>query len=136
MRRWAQRAGSLWRRLTGRREQVPEAPSSAIVHQVLDPQFLRARLDEVRQGGADLISDEQYEQMYAERDRARESPRVGADATQGTQAYLPRSAAVSTLQSTLTDCVVSRFKDLVEPLPPGKRSFAEFVLREEDVFRQ
>jgi Calcineurin-like phosphoesterase len=107
-----------------------------IVHEVLDPAFLHTQLEEVKGAGAGLLSDEQYEKMFASLKNAEASPVSGADATQGEQAYLPRSPAVSLLQSTLTDCITSRFEDLVKPLPPGKRSFADFVLREEDVFRK
>jgi hypothetical protein len=112
------------------------ATKGAIVHQVLDPAFLHAQLEEVKGAGAGLLSDEQYEKMFADLKAAQASPVSGADATQGEQAYLPRSPAVSLLQSTLTDCITSRFDDLVKPLPPGERSFADFVLREEDVFRK
>ncbi|HSR93541.1 MAG TPA: metallophosphoesterase [Solirubrobacterales bacterium] len=108
----------------------------AIVHQVLDPAFLHSQLEQIQKAGGGLLSDEQYQRMYADLTAAQASPVSGADATQGGQAYLPRSPAVSLLQSTLTDCIASRFEDLVKPLPPGKRSFGDFVLREEDVFRK
>jgi hypothetical protein len=49
---------------------------------------------------------------------------------------LPNLASVSILQSTLTDCITSRLEDLVKPLPPGQRSFAEYVMREDDIFRK
>jgi Calcineurin-like phosphoesterase len=108
----------------------------AIVHEILDPAFLHSQLEEVQKAGAGLLSEDQYQHMFDELDAGEKSPVSGADPSQGEQAYLPRSSAVSLLQSTLTDCITSRFEDLVKPLPPGKRSFADFVLREEDVFRK
>jgi Calcineurin-like phosphoesterase len=112
------------------------ATDAAIVEQVLDPAFLKARLEEVKEEGSGELSDERYEEMFAELDRAQASPVVGANPSQGGQAYLPRSAPVSMLQSTLTDCLTSRLEQLLEPLPPGHHSFGEFILRETDVFRQ
>lgn len=114
---------------------VPNA-AGAVIHEVLDPAFLRERLGEIREVGPGLLSDEQYEQMFTRLERDQESPVSGADPTQGRQAYLPRSPAVSLLQSTLTDCVLSRVEDLVKPLPPENNSFGDFVLREFDVFRK
>ncbi len=114
---------------------VPNA-AGAVIHEILDPAFLRERLGEIREVGPGLLSDEQYEQMFTELERDRESPVSGADPTQGRQAYLPRSPAISLLQSTLTDCVLSRVEDLVKPLPPDNDSFGDFVLREFDVFRK
>jgi hypothetical protein len=117
-----------------------ETPTSAqdgpIVHQILDPAYLSTRLEEVKQEGSGLLSGDQYEKMFTDLKAAQASPVSGAGPADGEQAYLPRSPAVSLLQSTLTDCITSRLEDLVKPLPPGKRSFADFVLREEDVFRK
>lgn len=112
------------------------APDAAIVEQVLDPAFLKARLEEVKAAGSGKVSDEQYEKMFAELDRAQASPAVGANPSQGGQAYLPRSPAVSMLQSTITDCLTSRVEQLLEPMPPGHHSFGEFILRETEVFRK
>lgn len=123
---------ALWRRLTGKA--TPQ--DRAIIQQVLDPAFLREGLKRVQRDGTGSLSAQQYQDMYAELEAAQASPVSGADPTQGGQAYLPRSPALSVLQSTLTNCVSSRFEDLVKPLPPGHRSFAEFVLRETDIFRQ
>jgi hypothetical protein len=109
---------------------------AAIIEQVLDPAFLKSRLQEVRKEGTGRISDQRYEEMFAELDRAQASPAVGANPSQGGQAYLPRSAAVSMLQSTITDCLTSRVEQLFEPMPPGHHSFGEFILRETEVFRQ
>jgi hypothetical protein len=131
--RLAHEIGALWRRL--RREDVDLPLDRAIIHHVLDPSFLRSQLERVQEAGAGLLDGDSYEEMYAELDTARETRRSGADPTQGTEAYLPRSPGVSLLQSALTECIVSRFEDLVRPLPAGHRSFAEFELRIEDVFR-
>jgi hypothetical protein len=114
---------------------LPNA-AGAVIHEVLDPAFLRERLGEIREVGPGLLSDEQYEQMFARLERDEESPVSGADPSGGGQAYLPRSPAISLLQSTLTDCVLSRVEDLVKPLPPENDSFGDFVLREFDVFRK
>ncbi len=114
---------------------VPNA-AGAVIHEVLDPAFLRERLGEIKEMGPGLLSDEQYEQMFTQLERDQASPVSGADPTQGRQAYLPRSPAISLLQSTLTDCVLSRVEDLVKPLPPENDSFGDFVLREFDVFRK
>ncbi len=116
--------------------EAPFVKDGAIVHEVLDPKFLRAQLERIQGEGGGALSEDQYGAMYAELDREDESPVSGASAEQGGQALLPRSPAVSMLQSTLTACVTSRFEDLLKPLPPGQRSFAEWVLRETDVFRQ
>ncbi len=108
----------------------------AVVHEILDPAFLREQLGEIRKEGPGMLSDEQYEQMFTRLERDQASPVSGADPSGGRQAYLPRSPAISLLQSTLTDCVLSRVEDLVKPLPPENDSFADFVLREFDVFRK
>ena len=112
------------------------APNAPVVHQVLDPGFLNEQLKTVEAAGGGLLSRRQYKRMFADLEKADASPVSGADPTQGEQAYLPRSPAVSLLQSTLTDCITSRFEDLVKPLPPGESSFADFALREGDVFRK
>lgn len=114
---------------------LPNA-DGAVIHEILDPAFLRERLGEIREAGPGLLSDGEYEQMFTRLDRDRESPVSGADPTQGRQAYLPRSPMISLLQSTLTDCALSRVEDLVKPLPPENNSFGDFVLREFDVFRK
>jgi Calcineurin-like phosphoesterase len=114
---------------------LPNA-AGAVIHQILDPAFLRERLGEIREAGPGLLSDQVYEEMFTELERDEESPVSGADPSGGRQAYLPRSPAVSLLQSTLTDCVLSRVEDLVKPLPPENDSFGDFVLREFDVFRK
>jgi len=111
-------------------------PDGPIVHQILDPAFLRGRLEEVRRQGSGSLSADQYAEMFADLEQGQASPVSGASPEDGEQAYLPRSPAVSLLQSTLTDCVTSRFEDLVKPLPPHERSFADWVLREEDVFEK
>lgn len=125
----------LWHHAPEQGDPVPNA-AGAVVHEILDPAFLRDRLEEIREQGPGLLSDEQYERMFAELERDRESPVSGADPSQGRQAYLPRSPAISLLQSTLTDCLLSRVEDLVKPLPPENDSFGDFVLREFDVFRK
>jgi len=107
-----------------------------VIHEILDPAFLRDRLGEVRETGPGLLPDQVYEDMFTRLERDQESPVSGADPSEGRQAYLPRSPAVSLLQSTLTDCVISRLDDLVKPLPPENNSFADFVLHEFDVFRK
>jgi len=114
---------------------VPNA-GGAVIQEILDPGFLGDRLREIKDAGPGLLSDEQYQQMFSQLERDQESPVSGADPSQGRQAYLPRSPAISLLQSTLTDCVLSRVDDLVKPLPPENDSFADFVLREFDVFRK
>jgi calcineurin-like phosphoesterase family protein len=114
---------------------VPNA-GGAVIEEILDPGFLGDRLREIKEAGPGLLSDEQYQQMFSELERDEKSPISGANPSQGQQAYLPRSPAVSLLQSTLTDCVLSRVEDLVKPLPPDNDSFADFVLREFDVFRK
>lgn len=137
--RLRQRIAALWRRLS-RREPAPATRATVgegtVVREILDPAFLRSQLEEIKQGGGAHLSEAQYEEMFGELAKAEASPVSGADPSQGRQAYLPRSPAVSILQSTLTDCVLSRFEDLVKPLPSEDRSYAEFALGEEDVFRQ
>jgi Calcineurin-like phosphoesterase len=122
------------------KEREPEVSASGglggIVHEVLDPAFLRDRLEQVREGGAGLLSDEDYEELFTELAEDQASPASGADPDQGEQAYLPRSAGVSILQSTLNDCILSRFDDLVKPLPKEDPSFADFALRDEGIFRK
>ncbi|MGB2711674.1 MAG: metallophosphoesterase [Conexibacter sp.] len=109
----------------------------AIVHDVLDPAFLKARLEQVQQQGAGRIADADYEQMYAALDRAEASPVSGASAADGAQAFLPRSPELSILQSTLNDCIGSRFDALVKPVPHGVRSWVDYMLdREGDIFRK
>lgn len=117
---------------------APTTPSrdGPVIHELLDPDFLRAQLERVQREGSGTLTAPQLAEMYGKLDEESRSPRVGASAEQGAQAMLPNLPSVSILQSTLTDCVTSRLEDLVKPLPPGKRSFAEFVLRETDVFRK
>jgi Calcineurin-like phosphoesterase len=111
--------------------------AGAVVHEVLDPSFLRERLEQVREQGSGLISDEDYEELFAELARGEASPTSGAEPKQGKQAYLPRSAGVSIFQSTLNTCILSRFDDLVRPLPWDRCSYAEFGLDDDDdVFRK
>jgi hypothetical protein len=116
---------------------APEDPQSgAVVHEMLDAAFLQRTLSDLRERGGGHLSGEAYARLFEDLEEDRRSPVSGADPTEGGQAYLPRSPHVSVLQSTLTDCLISRVKDLVRPLPPGERSFAEFKLRETDVFRK
>ncbi len=111
--------------------------SGAIVHDVLDPAFLKRRLQDVQRQGAGLIAPADYEQMYAALDRADASPVSGASAADGGQAFLPRSPELSILQSTLNDCILSRFGALAEAVPHGVRSWAQYMLRREvDIFRK
>ncbi len=107
-----------------------------VVHEVLDPAFLRERLEKVRKEGSGLLPGAEYEKLFDELAKGEASPVSGADPSQGEQAFLPRSAGVSILQSTLNDCILSRFDDLVKPLPKGHRSFADWALREKDIFRK
>jgi len=112
-------------------------PGGAVIHEVLDPRFLRDRLGEVRELGPGEIPDQVYGEMFERLEQDEASPVSGADPEGGKQAYLPRSPAISLLQSTLTDCFISRLDDLVRPLPPGNDSYADFVLKEfEDVLRK
>jgi calcineurin-like phosphoesterase family protein len=134
LRREAQR---LWRRLAGAETSDAAAgPGRAVLHEVLDPGFLQSQLLQVQEEGAGLLDDSQYQAMFEALKEGQESPVSGAGPEDGGQADLPRSPAISLLQSTLTDCITSRFEDLVKPLPAGERSFAEFALREGDVFRK
>jgi Calcineurin-like phosphoesterase len=114
---------------------APDPRNGAVVHEILDPAFLRQQLEALRREGTGLLSEEQYRQMSEQLDAADASPASGADATSGRQAFMPRSANLSILQSTLTACVVSRVELVTKP-PPGRRSFAEFMLGVKDVFRQ
>lgn len=107
-----------------------------VVHEILDPAFLGERLAEIREIGPGELPEQVYEEMFAELAREQENSIAGADPRGGRQAFLPRSPAISLLQSTLTDCVISRLDDLVKPLPPGNDSFGDFILREFDVFRK
>jgi hypothetical protein len=111
-------------------------PDGPIVHQILDPGFLHEQLETIQAAGGEHLSEDQYEEMFADLKRDDASPVSGADPTQGKQAYLPRSPAVSLLQSTLTDCITSRFDDLLERQPPEDRSFADYALEGTDVFRK
>ena len=115
---------------------VAPTQDGPVVHQILDPAFLHEQLEAVEKAGGGLLSEDQYAEMFTDLKKGRESPVSGASPADGKQAYLPRSPAVSLLQSTLTDCITSRFEDLVKPLPPDESSFADYVLREEDVFRK
>jgi len=126
-----------WATHHGEEPAPPVAGGYALVHEVLDPTFLRERLEQVQQRSGGLLSKEQYAQMYADLDRAAASPVSGASSADGKQAYLPRSPAVSLFQSALTDCIASRFDALVKPVPSDVRSWAEYMLRREvDVFRK
>lgn len=116
--------------------QTTPTPDGPIVHQILDPAFLHSQLEKIKEEGSDQIPAKRYDRMFADLEHAQASPVSGAGPEDGGQAYLPRSPAVSLLQSTLTDCITSRLGDLVDPLPPGKKSFADFLLREDDVFRK
>jgi hypothetical protein len=125
--------------LSQRRHPVPgsDPAEGAIVHEILDPGFLKARLEKVRREGDGLLSDERYAKMFSDLEQAEASPVSGADPSQGSQAYLPRSPAISILQSTLNDCVLSRADELLKRLPFGHRSYAEFGLADgDDMFRQ
>ena len=126
----------LWHHVSPEEGDPAPNAAGAVIHEILDPAFLRERLGQIKEAGPGLLSDEQYEEMFSRLERDQESPVSGADPTQGRQAYLPRSPAISLLQSTLTDCVLSRVEDLVKPLPPENDSFGDFVLREFDVFRK
>ncbi len=126
----------LWQHVSPHEDDPQPNAGGAVIHEILDPAFLREQLGEIRETGPGMLSDEQYEQMFAELERDQASPVSGANPSEGRQAYLPRSPAISLLQSTLTDCVLSRAEDLVKPLPPENDSFADFVLREFDVFRK
>lgn len=135
---------AMWRRLRGHGHEsgqpAMQQRNGPVIHEILDPEFLLAQLNRVKHtrlgAQAGGLTDEQFDAMYAKLREERDSPKVGASAQQGAQAMLPNEASVSILQSTLTDCVTSRLEDLVKPLPPGQRSFAEFVMREADIFRK
>ncbi len=114
---------------------MPNA-DGAVIQQILDPAFLSDRLKKIKTEGPGLLSDDQYLQMFRQLEHDEQSPVSGADPTQGRQAYLPRSPAISLLQSTLTDCLLTRVQHLVKPLPPGNSSFADFILGEGDVFHK
>lgn len=109
--------------------------NGAMLNEVLDPAFLRARLEQVRKESTGLLTDEQFEEMERELKTAEASPVSGAGPADGRQAFLPRSPALSMLQSTITDCGLSRIENARKP-PPGRRTFAEFVLGETDVFQK
>jgi Calcineurin-like phosphoesterase len=132
---------ALWHKLLGHAGFQALGPIATqrdgpVIHELLDPDFLRSQLQRVQEEGSGALSQSPLQEMYAKLDEESSSPRVGASAEQGAQAMLPNLPSVSIFQSTLTDCVTSRLEDLVKPLPVGKRSFAEFVLRETDVFRK
>ena len=116
--------------------QPDAAHAGAVVHQLLDPGFLSRQLTQLQQQGRGLLSPEDYRDMQADLERRQQRATSGASPADGSQAFLPNSFKLSLLQSTLTACVTSRAKDLIDPLPPGHKSFADFILRETDVFRQ
>jgi|GEM_PF-4606342 len=118
------------------REEVTLSPESAgmVIHEVLDPSFLQSRLEEVRERGPGLLSEDDYERLFADLARAEESPASGAEPSQGRQAFLPRSVGVSVFQSTVNTCILSRFRDLVGR--SSRCSYAQFGLDNKNVFRK
>ena len=55
-----------WQRLIGRRVASVDPRNGAVVHELLDPAFLRRQLEHVQANGAGFTSPEQYESMYAD----------------------------------------------------------------------
>jgi hypothetical protein len=108
----------------------------AMLHEIMDPAFVRARLAELRERGPGLLGDDDYDAMEAELDDHVRARAASADPQLGDEAYIPGSPRLSLLQSALTAGVMTRVEDLVQVLTADKPSFAEFELRAGEFFRQ
>jgi hypothetical protein len=97
-------------------EQHRRTPAGAgpVVKELLDPAFLRGRLQDVRAQAADRgqppkIADQHYDAAFADLDRAaRQKPG---------QPYMPHSPAASLAQSALSRCIESRIGHVLDALP-------------------
>lgn len=98
---------------------------------VLDPRFLRRQVEQIQDSDEPPLSDEDHADVIAELDAAEQRipPLVGpnADPTAAARAsgaprpdraLFARHPALSVIQSTIEDCVASRFSELTEPPPP------------------
>jgi hypothetical protein len=119
--------------VSNRRSLEPHPERAKIVHEVLDPASLRTWVDEMHTHAREL-PQHHYRSLYAELDEAEASDESGARPKDGHQAYLPRHVNVSLLQSTITECLLKRADDLLEKLPNGHDSFADYVRREGEPF--
>lgn len=109
-------------------------PGGRLIREVLDPAFLRERLDALQDpstGPAQIPAhhfeeaDRELAEVLAERGNA------------GSRApFMPHTATNSILQSLLTTCVESRASEVLEAVPHGLHRLAQASLTDAEIFRQ
>jgi len=120
---------------------------------VLDPRFLRRQVEQIQDTDEPPLSDEDHAAVVEELDAAEQRipPLVGPHADPAAGAVMPaaprpdraffaRHPALSIVQSTIEDCIASRFSELTEPPPPAIAENPHLpnaqLVSEDDLYRQ
>lgn len=152
--RWLERLG-LGHRRPDPSPSATSAPHGAHrahrVRDVLDPDFLQARLEQVNQTGSAALDGQDYEDALAEladarrrasdhRARVDAAPDAPGAADRPDAAFFPRHPALSILQSTLEACLNDLAGDLLQDVhgddPARTRRPVKQLRSDSDLYRQ
>jgi hypothetical protein len=117
----------------GEHDRRTPAGAGPVVKELLDPEFLKGRIQDVRGQAADKgqppkVADEHYNAAFADLDRAtREKPG---------QPYMPHSPAASLAQSALSRCIESRIGHVLDALPHGDNAIDRAIRAAVNLFRR
>jgi hypothetical protein len=119
--------------LGGEHHKRTPAGAGPVVRELLDPEFVKGRLSDVRASAANAgrvpkVADEHYEHAFADLDRATQA-RPG-------QPYMPHSATASLAQSALARCVESRIEHVLDALPHGDSAVDRAIQAAVSLFRR
>lgn len=119
--------------VAGEHHRRTPAGAGPVVHELLDPSFVKQRLAHVQRatveaGRAPKIPSERYEEAFADLDR-------GANARPG-QPYMPHSATASLAQSALARCIESRIEHVLDAIPHGDNAVGRAIEEVLNIFRK
>jgi hypothetical protein len=119
--------------LGGEHHRRTPAGAGPVVRELVDPRFVKARLEDVRAHASDaatpaMIADKHYEAAFEDLDKAaRERPG---------QPYMPHSATASLAQSALSRCIESRIGHVLDALPHGDSAIDRAIQAAVGLFRR
>lgn len=108
-------------------------PGGRIVREVVDPAFLRERLNALQDPSSGPI--QLPHDVFQEADRELAEAVAERGNSTSTVPFMPHTATNSILQSLLTTCVESRAAEVLEELPTGVHRLAHAVITDAEIFR-
>ena len=110
-----------------------------MIHELLNPRFLRSQLERLEHHGNGRLEPGHYSEMYDELDRAaadQSVPPLVAGERPPAVAHMSRNPKVSIFQSILEHCIDTRLPQIARKLLHRESPVAEWSLGEHDLFRQ